>query len=115
MRILTTQVLVLGAPVVFVLGYHSLTVVFQAQQNNTTAGLERSGAIVPYYCYDAVGALVVYGIMSRASYRSVTRWLKSLRNHGQLKIVIILVGNKTDLKDDRMVRAEEAKACVLRY
>ncbi|KAG1865308.1 Rab11/RabA-family small GTPase [Suillus subluteus] len=74
-----------------------------------TAGLERSDAISPYYYYDAAGALLVYDITNVASYQSVTRWLKELRDHGKPNIVIMLVRNKTDKDYLRMVRTVDAK------
>ena len=41
---------------------------------------------------------------------NVTRWLKELRDHADSNIVIMLVGNKSDLKHLRAVPTEEAKA-----
>jgi Ras-related protein Rab-11A len=40
----------------------------------------------------------------------VTRWLKELRDYADSNIVIMLVGNKSDLKHLRAVPTEEAKA-----
>jgi Ras-related protein Rab-11A len=40
---------------------------------------------------------------------NVTRWLKELRDHADSNIVIMLVGNKSDLKHLRAVPTEEAK------
>ena len=37
------------------------------------------------------------------------RWLKELRDHADANIVIMLVGNKSDLKHLRAVPTEEAK------
>jgi Ras-related protein Rab-11A len=39
----------------------------------------------------------------------VTRWLKELRDHADSNIVIMLVGNKSDLRHLRAVPTEEAK------
>jgi len=39
----------------------------------------------------------------------VTRWLKELRDHADANIVIMLVGNKSDLRHLRAVPTEEAK------
>jgi Ras-related protein Rab-11A len=57
-----------------------------------------------------VGALLVYDIAKHATYENVTRWLKELRDHADQNIVIMLVGNKSDLKHLRAVPTEEAKA-----
>lgn len=62
------------------------------------------------YYRGAVGALLVYDIAKHATYVNVTRWLKELRDHADTNIVIMLVGNKSDLKHLRAVPTEEAKA-----
>ena len=61
------------------------------------------------YYRGAVGALLVYDISKHATYVNVTRWLKELRDHADSSIVIMLVGNKSDLKHLRAVPTEEAK------
>ena len=52
----------------------------------------------------------MYDISKHATYVNVTRWLKELRDHADSNIVIMLVGNKSDLKHLRAVPTEEAKA-----
>ncbi|EIW85538.1 GTPase [Coniophora puteana RWD-64-598 SS2] len=74
-----------------------------------TAGQERYRAITSAYYRGAVGALLVYDIAKHATYANVTRWLKELRDHADANIVIMLVGNKSDLKHLRAVPTEEAK------
>ncbi|KAJ7734816.1 Rab11 in complex with Fip3 rab binding domain [Mycena metata] len=55
------------------------------------------------------GALLVYDITKHATYVNVTRWLKKLRDHGDSDMVIMLVGNKSDLNHLRVVPTDEAK------
>lgn len=74
-----------------------------------TAGQERYRAITSAYYRGAVGALLVYDIAKRASFENVERWLKELRDHAVPNIVIMLVGNKSDLRHLRGVSTEEAK------
>lgn len=40
------------------------------------------------------------------------RWLKELRDHADSNIVIMLVGNKCDLRHLRSVQTEDAKARI---
>lgn len=75
-----------------------------------TAGQERYRAITNAYYRGAVGALLVYDISKHATFESVERWLKELRDHADRKIVIMLVGNKSDLRHLRAVQTEEAMA-----
>lgn len=51
----------------------------------------------------------MYDISKRVTYDNVARWLKELRDHADENIVIMLVGNKRDLRHMRMVPTEEAK------
>lgn len=67
------------------------------------------------YYRGAVGALLVYDIAKHTTYTNVTRWLKELRDHADSNIVIMLVGNKSDLKHLRAVPTEEAKAFSCEY
>ncbi|BGO97226.1 Rab GTPase ypt31 [Rhodotorula toruloides] len=74
-----------------------------------TAGQERYRAITSAYYRGAVGALLVYDIAKHATYVNVLRWLKELRDHADSNIVIMLVGNKSDLRHLRAVPTDEAK------
>lgn len=62
------------------------------------------------YYRGAVGALLVYDIAKHLTYENVERWLKELRDHADSNIVIMLVGNKSDLRHLRAVPTDEAKA-----
>lgn len=52
---------------------------------------------------------MVYDITKHLTYESVERWLKELYEHADAHIVVMLVGNKTDLESDRSVPTEEAR------
>ena len=62
------------------------------------------------YYRGAVGALLVYDIAKHLTYENVERWLRELRDHADANIVIMLVGNKSDLRHLRAVPTEEARA-----
>ncbi|EIE83619.1 GTPase [Rhizopus delemar RA 99-880] len=61
------------------------------------------------YYRGAVGALLCYDISKHSTFESVSRWLKELRDHADSNIVIMLVGNKSDLRHLRAVPTDEAK------
>ncbi|XP_042279808.1 RAB11a, member RAS oncogene family, like [Thunnus albacares] len=75
-----------------------------------TAGQERYRAITSAYYRGAVGALLVYDIAKHLTYENAERWLKELQDHADSNIVIMLVGNKSDLRHLRAVPTDEAKA-----
>merc|ERR1719217_1265098 len=72
-----------------------------------TAGQERYRAITSAYYRGAVGALLVYDL---TKHENVDRWLRELRDHAEANIVVMLVGNKSDLKTQRAVETSEAMA-----
>jgi len=99
------------------IGVEFATRSIQTEDNKTiksqiwdTAGQERYRAITSAYYRGAVGALLVYDIAKHVTYENVERWLKELRDHADSNIVIMLVGNKSDLRHLRAVPTEEAKA-----
>ncbi|KAH7825119.1 Rab11a [Monocercomonoides exilis] len=79
-----------------------------------TAGQDRYRAITSAYYRGAVGALLVYDISKHSTYENVERWLKELRDHADPNIVIMLVGNKSDLRHLRNVPTDEAKSFAMR-
>lgn len=53
--------------------------------------------------------MLVYDITKRQSFDHVARWLEELRGHADKNIVIMLLGNKSDLGTLRNVPTEDAK------
>lgn len=53
--------------------------------------------------------MLVYDITKRQTFDHIPRWLEELRAHADKNIVIMLIGNKTDLEDRRDVPTEDAK------
>lgn len=62
-----------------------------------TAGQETYKSITRSYFRGASGALLVFDISRRSSFDSVTAWLSDLKQIAEEGIVVILVGNKSDL------------------
>ncbi|KAL8167452.1 hypothetical protein V2J09_008951 [Rumex salicifolius] len=73
-----------------------------------TAGQERYRAVTSAYYRGAVGAMLIYDITKRQTFEHIPRWLEELRSHADKNIVIMLIGNKTDLQDQRAVATEDA-------
>ncbi|NXE69257.1 RB11A protein, partial [Calcarius ornatus] len=66
--------------------------------------------VPPRYYRGAVGALLVYDIAKYLTYENAERWLKELQDHADANIVIMLVGNKSDLRHLRAVPTDEARS-----
>lgn len=71
--------------------------------------MNRYRAVTSAYYRGAVGALLVYDITKRQTFDHIPRWLEELRAHADKNIVIMLIGNKTDLENQRAVPTEDAK------
>lgn len=52
----------------------------------------------------------MYDVTRHVTFENVERWLKELRSHTDHNIVIMLVGNKADLRHLRAVSTEDAQA-----
>ncbi|KAK8807351.1 hypothetical protein WA158_004110 [Blastocystis sp. Blastoise] len=75
-----------------------------------TAGQERFRSLIPSYIRDSSVAIIVYDIGNRTSFESTQKWMDDVRGERGNDIVIVLVGNKTDLSDSRQVTIEEGEA-----
>lgn len=51
----------------------------------------------------AQGALVVYDITKEASFKNIKRWVEGIREYAAENVVIMIVGNKLDLKAEQVV------------
>ncbi|CAG8980461.1 hypothetical protein HYALB_00012053 [Hymenoscyphus albidus] len=77
-----------------------------------TAGQETYKSVTRSYFRGASGALLVFDISRRGTFEHVQDWLNDLRQIAEPDIVVVLVGNKSDLatgeENKREVTAEEA-------
>ncbi|KAL0820438.1 hypothetical protein ABMA28_006312 [Loxostege sticticalis] len=75
-----------------------------------TAGQEAFRSITRSYYRGAAGALLVYDITRRDTFNHLTTWLEDARQHSNSNMVIMLIGNKSDLESRREVKKEEGEA-----
>ncbi|KAK2499780.1 hypothetical protein MC885_007692, partial [Smutsia gigantea] len=74
------------------------------------AGQESFRSITRSYYRGAAGALLVYDITRRDTFNHLTTWLEDARQHSNSNMVIMLIGNKSDLESRREVKKEEGEA-----
>ncbi|GAA6006323.1 hypothetical protein JCM10207_000605 [Rhodosporidiobolus poonsookiae] len=74
-----------------------------------TAGQERFRSLIPSYIRDSSVAVVVYDITNRTSFMNTSKWVDDVRSERGNDVIIVLVGNKTDLNDKRQVTTDEAE------
>jgi Ras-related protein Rab-6A len=75
-----------------------------------TAGQERFRSLIPSYIRDSSVAVVVYDITSQKSFQQTRKWVDDVRGERGSDVIIVLVGNKTDLSEKREVKAEDGEA-----
>eukprot|EP00997_Jenningsia_sp_PLL12_P007249 NODE_3859_length_722_cov_2.138187_g3255_i0.p1 GENE.NODE_3859_length_722_cov_2.138187_g3255_i0~~NODE_3859_length_722_cov_2.138187_g3255_i0.p1 ORF type:complete len:180 (-),score=49.62 NODE_3859_length_722_cov_2.138187_g3255_i0:16-555(-) len=74
-----------------------------------TAGQERYRALITSYIRESHAAVLVYDIADRGSFDSLDKWAEDVRDKCG-DIVIMVVGNKSDLASRRVVTKEEGEA-----
>ncbi len=74
-----------------------------------SAGQERFRSLIPSYIRDSSVAIVVYDVTSRGSFTNVSRWIEDVRVERGSDVVIMLVGNKTDLSEKRLVSTDDGE------
>ncbi|KAL1809435.1 hypothetical protein DCAR_0728973 [Daucus carota subsp. sativus] len=74
-----------------------------------TAGQERYRAVTSAYYRGAVGAILVYDMTKRQTFEHIANWLEELRGRADKNIMIMLIGNKSDLGSLRAVPIEDAQ------
>ena len=97
------------------LGFETHNKEFQIEQDKITAqiwdtaGQEKFGSLTASYYKNAKGAFVVYDITDKASFEKVEQLVVNIKNGSDKNIYIMLVGNKKDLEDGRVITKEEGE------
>ena len=80
-----------------------------------TAGNEQFRSITRTYYKNSVCSIVVYDITRRESFESVINWIEDCKLNSPKSVFMILVGNKSDLNENRQVTTEEGEEFANRY
>jgi len=72
-----------------------------------TAGQEKFRSITRSYYRGTAGCLLTYDITRRETFEHVSDWLDDCRKYSNPNIIIMLVGNKSDLEAKRQVTTDE--------
>ena len=74
-----------------------------------TAGQENFRSITRSYYKNSACALLVYDISKKESFESIQSWIEDCKNSAPETVLMVLVGNKSDLTDERKVSEEEGR------
>ncbi|XP_052426221.1 ras-related protein Rab-37-like isoform X1 [Carassius gibelio] len=80
-----------------------------------TAGQERFRSVTHAYYRDAQALLLLYDITSRSSFDNTRAWLTEIHEYAQDDVVIMLLGNKSDMASARAIRREEGEKLAREY
>ena len=81
-----------------------------------TAGQEKYRSITSSYYKGSHGCFIVYDITNENSFESIDRWFEQIKRDGGKDVSVIIVGNKCDLENERVISKEkgEEKAKTLK-
>ena len=74
-----------------------------------TAGQENFKSITRSYFKNSICAIICYDITKKDSFDNVTTWIEDCKTQCYKNVYMILVGNKTDLRERRVVSTDEGK------
>ncbi|XP_026559854.1 ras-related protein Rab-26 isoform X2 [Pseudonaja textilis] len=79
-----------------------------------TAGQERFRSVTHAYYRDAHALLLLYDVTNRASFDNIQAWLTEIHEYAKQDVVLMLLGNKVDSTQDRVVKREDGEKLAKR-
>lgn len=73
-----------------------------------TAGQERYQSVAKSYYRNSIGVIIVYDITRIETFNHVQNWFNDAKNLSRQESSFVVVGNKCDLKDNRVVKFNDA-------
>lgn len=80
-----------------------------------TAGQERFRTITTAYYRGAMGILLVYDVTDDRSFNNIRNWIRNIDQHAAENVSRILIGNKCDLVDKKVIDSARGKALADEY
>ncbi|XP_076855469.1 ras-related protein Rab-37 isoform X2 [Brachyhypopomus gauderio] len=80
-----------------------------------TAGQERFRSVTHAYYRDAHALLLLYDITSKSSFDNIRAWLTEIHEYAQSDVVIMLLGNKADMMNGRVIKREDGERLAREY
>ena len=74
-----------------------------------TAGQERFKNIIASYYRGAHGILLIYDVTDKDSFKNLSNWLIEIEKNASKTVLKVLIGNKTDLEDKRVITYNQGK------
>ena len=74
-----------------------------------TAGQENFRSVTRAYYKASAVAMVVYDITSEESFQHIQQWIKDCKDLAPKTVLLVLIGNKTDLEEERVIQKERGE------
>ena len=74
-----------------------------------TCGQEVYKSLISNFYRNSSLALIIYAINNKDSFQHAENWLNDLKNQSNPNVRVFLVGNKSDLEDQRVITKEEGE------
>ncbi|KAK5615911.1 Ras- protein Rab-26 [Crenichthys baileyi] len=74
-----------------------------------TAGQERFRSVTHAYYRDAHALLLLYDVTNKSSFDNIQAWLTEIHEYAQQDVVLMLLGNKADATNNRVVKREDGE------
>ncbi|XP_033726379.1 ras-related protein Rab-8A isoform X1 [Pecten maximus] len=80
-----------------------------------TAGQERFRTITTAYYRGAMGIMLVYDITNEKSFENIRNWIRNIEEHASQDVEKMILGNKCDMNDKRMVSKERGEQLAIEH
>ncbi|KAK9711435.1 GTP-binding protein [Basidiobolus ranarum] len=80
-----------------------------------TAGQERFRTITTAYYRGAMGIIVVFDVTDERSFNNVRNWIKNVEQHANEGVSKVLIGNKCDIEEKKVITHEQGIALAEEY
>lgn len=80
-----------------------------------TAGQERFRTITTAYYRGAMGIMLVYDITNEKTFENIKNWIRNIEEHAAPDVQKMILGNKCDMNDKRVVSRERGEQLALEY
>ena len=80
-----------------------------------TAGQERFKSMAYNVIKNSDGIILIFSITNQDSFDAIAEWMKNIRDAKPKEFPVVLLGNKIDLEDERVISKQEGEELAQKY
>ena len=77
-----------------------------------TAGQEKFNSITKNLLLRVQGIILIFDLTNKESFKNLSSWIKIIKDHCGNKMVLLIVGNKNDLEEEKDINEEDINAFI---